>query len=398
MSIEGGSTNFAGDGTYDVSAGADVYIVKSKVFGAPETSAVEDLASDGLYDVGTGGFILEMVQTSAPVDYPNYKTGALAPDGNALFVATTLDQSQRASELYIFAKTDETIDSPVEFDLGGVPPGDPMTMGLVAFVHDFVPDNLPSVNAANIIYTFQGIVDFFNDGTFELFSLNQTKHIYDYAAETVTVQADMGDNSSGTYCIETDGVFSMTFVAQSIDNELDLFDADDVSGVFTIFDGATPQDAQLFAGVNLDSQASSPGRSLLLIMVPLGAGKTVTNFDRGLAGWAQGLFGHDFDYTLGDFSTYITRDTDIWYESPVTLQVEEEVAEGLAIDDDSPPATSLAGQTNTFGYTVQATGQFTVNGPSPAIEGFISEDDSVTASVDVSGTPSLNDIRLELTR
>ncbi len=134
-------------------------------------------------------------------------------------------------------------------------------------------------------------------------------------------------------------------------------------------------------------------------MVPLGTGKTASSFLRdplGL-GWAQGMFGHDFDFNLADFSTYITREATVRYGVPGSNQVQEEVNEGLAIDDDAPPATSLAGSVNTFGYSVEDDGEFTV-GSAPNVEGFISEDDSVNASVDVSGSPKLNNIRLELTK
>ena len=365
--INGGATTFAGDGTYAVSAGADEFSVTND--GTPTASLANAAADSGTYVMNDDGTLT----------MDGHKTGSLAPDANALFVATTLSQADRANAMYIYAKEGSGSSS---VSLTG------KTMGFVAFVHEY-----EAAQASDAVYNFQGTVTF--TGTnFTLTALNQIQNIYQNAS--VTTSTSTGDDTGGTYDAETNGLFRLTFEAADDASELDLFDSDEIVGIFTVTDNPAPEDAQLFAGANLSSTGANPGKSVLVIMVPLGAGKTAANFGGELAdmGWAQGLFGHEFDVLSSDESTYTTSNAAVSYDDVLGDQTEVAVEKRVVTDSSQTP-TSGPGLVNV--YSVQSNGRYTASGPSPAIEGFISEDDSVNASVDTANTQT-NNIRLELTK
>jgi hypothetical protein len=364
--------NFAGDGTYTVGAGGDKFEVTSD--GVPSTTIVDDPGDSGVYVMNDNGVV-----TITPVGNIQGRMGALSPDGNTVIVAGTLEQIERASAIYVLTKAGSGAD-PVS--LAG------KTMGLLGFVHDY-----PPLGGNESASTFQGIVTFADDTTFTLSALSQSMN--EDTGGTVTPTLSTGDDSRGTYSAATDGLFQMTFEAADNALEQDLFDSDLLTGIFTVGDGALPSNAQLFAAVNLSATVANPGRSMFIVMVLLGTGKDRTSFggEDDDAGWLQAVFGHDFNATSG--SSYVASEAAASYY-PAAGQVFQLIESGTLTT--IAELTSLAGQSNLYTFDVPfADGQFTVNGPSPAIEGFISEDDSVNASVEVSNSP-LNRIRVELTR
>jgi hypothetical protein len=366
--INGGTTTFAGDGTYAVSAGANEFSVIND--GTPSTSLADAAADLGTYIMADDGTLT----------MDGHKTGSLAPDANALLVTTTLSQTEAANAMYIYAR-EGSGSTPVSLD--------GKTMGFVAFVHEY-----EAAQTSVALYSFQGEMSF-SGGGFALTALSQIRN--KDQGGSVTTATSTGDDSGGTYDADTSGLFRLSFEIADSASEPDLFDSDEIVGIFSVTDDPVyPEDAQLFAGVNLSSNGTSPGRSLLLIMVPLGSGKDASSFGGELAdmGWTQGLFGHEFDALSADESTYTTSDATISYDDVSGDQTEVAIKKRV-VTDSSQTVSSGPGTVNA--YSVQSNGQYTASGPSPAIEGFISEDDSVNASVDTANTQT-NNIRLELTK
>jgi hypothetical protein len=309
-----------------------------------------------------------------------HKTGSMAPDANSLLVATTLSQADAANAMYIYARAGSG-STPVSLD--------GKTMGFVAFVHEY-----EAAQASVSVYSFQGEMSF-SGGAFTLTALSQIQNIDQ--GGSVTTATSTGDDSGGTYDADTSGLFRLSFETADSASEPDLFDSDEIVGIFTVTDDPVyPEDAQLFAGVNLSSNGTRPGRSLLMIMMPLGSGKDASSFGGELAdmGWTQGLFGHQFDVLAADESTYTTSDAAVSYDDVSGDQTEVEVKKRI-VTDSSQTTSSGPGIVNA--YSVQSNGRYTASGPSPTIEGFISEDDSVNASVDTANTQT-NNIRLELSK
>jgi hypothetical protein len=363
----GETITFDGAGGYSVAANGDAFEVIND--GTPATNLDTGMSADtGAYSLAGDGTL--------SVD--SNKTGFLSPDANALFVASTLAQAERSNELYILTKAGNSAVS-----LNG------KTMGIVAFVHDYAYPDLVSAGAVEVIYSFQGTATF-TATDFTLTPLTQSKNTD--TGSGITTVTSAGDATGGTYTTDLTGLFTMTFDAASTDSEVDLFDGDVIEGIFTVTDDAA-SGPQLFAGINLSAQASSPGRSVLLVMIPLGTGKTVSSVggEADDTGWAQGLFGHEFIATV---STYLTSDGRILY-TPGTPDTYSETSMAESAVDDS--GQTLSTGTSSYEYTVASDGQLTVDPPSPSIEGFVSDDESVTAGVDAINN-TINTIRLELTR
>jgi hypothetical protein len=371
---DGNVVTFYGDGSYDVAAGADAFEVVDD--GTPSTNQITDMAAE----IGSSYSVAD----EGTVTIGN-KTGFLSPDANALFVASTLNQAELSNEIYIFTKAGNDATDFL----------DGKTMGLVAFVHDYGYQDLIDLGTAEAMYSFQGTATFAT-GNFTLTALTQSKNTQTVGGAAALPVISTGDNSGGTYTFDPTGLFTLSFEAAVASAEADLFDEDVIDGIYTVTDDAATG-PQLFAGVNLSSQASSPGRSILLIMVPLGSGKSTSSVggETDDTGWARGLFGHEF---ISDVNTYFTSDARITYTPglPDSIYSETNVDES-AIDDSGQSVTSGAG--SDYAYEVEANGALTISPatPDPSIEGFVSDDETVTTSVDASESPK-NNIRLELTR
>ena len=376
--ISGGVATFNGDGTYDVAASADEFTVTND--GVPNTGLADDVADSGAYSISADGALT----------MDGYKTGSLAPDGNVLYVASTLAQADRANELYIYTRAGDTT--------GSISAAADMAMGMVAFVHEYT-----AAQASEILYSFQGIVDLHADDTFTLTVLAESKNVYSYAGQSmdptvVSVYAPGSVVSDGTdgnsYSADESGYFQMTFALAAGLPHTQLFDGDIVEGVYSVTDSADPLAAQLFAGVNLSENASNPGRSMLVLMVPLDplAGKDASSLDIA-AGWAQGLFGYKFASALNRF---VTGDGSALYDG--LSQVDVEVTSASEATDWELNLLSTANFM--YDYAVQSQGEFSLTDPTPTsftLEGFVSEDDSVNVGIETSDAPS-NSIRLELTK
>jgi hypothetical protein len=365
----GETITFDGAGGYTVAANGDAFEVTND--GTPTTNLETNMSADtGSYSLANDG--------SLTMD--TIKAGFFAPDANALFVATTIYQTELSNEMYVLTKAGSGSDA-LDFT--------DMTMGLVAFVHEYPDPNLNAAGAVEVIYSFQGTVYFANATDFTLTAWTQSKNTD--TGSGITTAVTTGDNSSGTYAADTSGLFTLTFGAADNSAEVDLFDGDVVDGICAVTDVAVTG-PQIFAGINLSSPASSPGRSVLLFMVPLGTGKSISSVggEEGDAGWAQGLFGHEF---ISLVSTYLTSDARVEYDPGGPTYTETSVDE-LIVDDSGATASTAISSDD---YSVGTNGDLTVDTPSPSIEGFVSADESVTASVDVINA-TINTIRLELTR
>jgi len=406
--IDGGSATFNGDGTFDISAGADEFYVVDD--GDPSLANVDVSASDaGVYDMEVGPRD-ESPLFDGSLFIGDDKTGALAPDGNSLFVASTIYQMGTISQMYIFTRQPEFEpgEEPVPVDLNG------KTMGMVAFVHDYGSDFWWF---EELFHTYRGIVSF-GTSTFVLTAMEH-KVIEDYG-EGIDGEWVEVDDSSGRYTADTSGLFSMQFDPANFMFGVDLFDSDEVFGIFTVTDNPDPADAQLFAGVNLAQPPVSPepwwdfaktaavpsptgtGRSMLLLMVPLGPedsqdAESFADQLEGDVGWAKGVFSHIFVEDDVDFSLYWTFNGLSFYDpyDPYEGDTGIVMLEGLWIssffweDGDG----EFLGE---FGYELEEPGDGRYSlFDGPFIAGFISEDDSVNVRVDLGEYP-FSSISLEL--
>ena len=104
------------------------------------------------------------------------------------------------------------------------------------------------------------------------------------------------------------------------------------------------------------------------------------------------MFRHEFESLL---SAYLTSYGRVSYDPDTTTYSESNVYESVVRDSGQTAASFPVG--SSFAYGVATDGALTVSPPPPSIEGFVSDDESVTAGVDASAT-TINAIRLELTR
>jgi hypothetical protein len=399
--IDGGSATFVGDGTYEVSAGADEFYVWND--DVPTLANANGPAREGSYEMAEDGTLT--------ID--GYKTGALAPDGNALFAASTIYQIGSVSELYVFTREGTELDPVVPVDLNG------KTMGMVAFVHEYGFDEWDEI-PFETTRGFKGVVNF-GTSTFTVTPLDE-KFVSLYDWWDLYSYVSTGEDATGRYSADTSGLFSMTF--DPAYDEDGLFNSDEVFGIFTVTDNPNPEDAQLFVGVNLATPPSGPifitslaptssypsptgiGRSLILFMVPLSTegGKNAASFADQLEedlGWTQALFGHEF---VEDWEVYLPA---LWTRDATTLYQPTELDEGTVTENVTQGSivtemtwSSLAAASNVYGFGVSPfpyDGEFTVfeEGYSPVVEGFISEDNSVNINVDMN-EEYINSIRVEL--